>query len=352
MCEGEEFGLKNVNEKKKMASERQSNIELCRLASILLVMLVHTTVNTFGWNMSLGTYLLEGFTVIGVNVFVLITGYFSTIPKKTSLVNLAFICLFWMVIKVICRYEYGEPCNIKDLFFLTTSNWFIPSYIGLLFFSPILNSFCKCVNSKMQWGVVITLLIIEIWFDLLPPRPDMSLGTQRGYSVYSFVVLYLLARAIRLYGLPAWFKKISPFIYVACSVVLGVVGYSLLAKGYANINGMVFAYSNPLIILSSVSFLMMFERIHFQSNFINHVSKSTLAVLLGHTAIFFLYQKQFKYIYDNFSGLQVVIYWILSITIVFCACIAIDQIRLLIYRPIDKLIKTKIKNNNIFEENK
>lgn len=333
-----------------MASERQSNIELCRLVSIILVMLVHTTGTTLGWNMSLAAYLLEGFTIIGVNVFVLITGYFSTSPKKTSLVNLAFICLFWMVIKVTCRFNFGEPLSYKHLFFLTSSNWFIPSYIGLLFFSPILNAFCKYVTSRSLLGGVIALLIVEVWFDLLPPNPDVSLGTQRGYSVYSFVVLYLLARAIRLYGLPAWFKKISPLIYVACSVVLGVVGYSLSVKGYANMNKILFAYNNPIIIASSISFLMMFERIHFQSNFINYVSKSTLAVLLGHSAIFFLYQKQFKYIYDNFSGLQVVGYWILSITIVFCACIAIDQIRLLLYRPIDKLTKTKIKNNNIFEE--
>jgi len=130
------------------------------------------------------------------------------------------------------------------------------------------------------------------------------------------------------------------------------VGYLLSVKGYANINRIIFAYNNPIIIASSVSFLMMFKQIHIQSNFINHVSKSTLAVLLGHTAIFFLYQNQFKYIYDNFSGLQVAAYWSISIAIAFCACIAIDQIRLLIYRPIDKLIKTKIKNNNIFEENK
>lgn len=336
-----------------MICERQSNIELCRLASILLVMLVHTTgTTTLGQNMSLGAYLLEGFTIIGVNVFVLITGYFSTTPKKTSLVNLAFICLFWMVIKVICRYEYGEPVTYKNFFFLTTSNWFIPSYIGLLFFSPILNSFCKCVNSKMLWGVVITLLIIEIWFDLLPPNPGVSLGTQRGYSVYSFVVLYLLSRAIRLHGLPNWFKKVCPFIYVTCSFVLGVVGYFFSLKGYVNLNRLLFAYNNPIIIASSVSFLMMFEQIHFYSLFINHIAKSTLAVLLGHSAIIFTYQKQFKFIYNNFSGIQVVAYWVLSISIVFCTSIAIDQIRLLFYKPIDKLMKTKIKNNNVFEENK
>lgn len=332
-----------------MKKDRQSNIELCRLASILLVMLVHTTQVTLGDNMSWGAYLLEGFTIIGVNVFVLITGYFSTIPKKTSLMNLAFICLFWMGIKVACHMEFGESITYKHLFFITSSNWFIPSYIGLFFLTPILNNFCKSVSFKMLRNVAIALLIIEVWFDLLPPKPAVSLGSQRGYSVYSFVVLYLLARAVRLYGLPEWFKKISPIIYIGCSLFLGIIGYIFSINGQTNLTKMLFAYSNPVIIMSSIAFLTMFEKMHFKSKFTNHIAKSTLAVLLGHSAVFSLYQKQFKYIYDNFFGIQVVVYWALSISIVFCASIAIDQIRLIIFQPIDKLIKVKIKNNYIFE---
>lgn len=132
---------------------RQSNIELCRLASILLVMLVHTTFATFGWDVqSLGIQLLAAFSIIGVNVFVLITGYFSATLKKTSLINLAFICFFWMIVKVLCRYGFGEPVGLTKLFFFTSSNWFIPCYIGLLFLTPILNTFCNTVNKKTLRG--------------------------------------------------------------------------------------------------------------------------------------------------------------------------------------------------------
>ena len=87
--------------------KRQSNIELCRLVSILLVMLLHTTNESLGDNMSFGALLLEGITIIGVNVFILITGYFSATPKKTSLFNLAFICFFWMILTVVCRIICG-----------------------------------------------------------------------------------------------------------------------------------------------------------------------------------------------------------------------------------------------------
>ena len=81
--------------------ERWSNIELCRLASIFLVMLVHTVGKSLGNDVVFGVHLLKGFSIIGVNVFILITGYFSATPKKTSLVNLAFICFFWMFFRLV-----------------------------------------------------------------------------------------------------------------------------------------------------------------------------------------------------------------------------------------------------------
>lgn len=336
-----------------MVTQRQSNIEFCRIVSILLVMLVHTTKMSLGVEMSLGAFMLEGFTIIGVNVFILITGYFAATPKKKSLANLAFICLFWVIIKVLCCLWFDQPVTYRNLFFITSSNWFITSYIGLLFFAPILNLFCNTVDKKTIWRMVISLLFIEIWFDLLPPTPVVSLGTQRGYSVFAFIVLYLMARALRLYGLPEYFKKISPFVYLGCSLMLGFMAYVLKQHGFVRLNDLLFAYNNPIVILSSVAFLLMFEKMNIQSKVINYIAKSTLACLFGHVAIMFLYKKQFLFLYNNMTGIQMVGYWALSVLIVFCASIAIDQIRLLLYKPIEKLMKRKIKNNEIIPiENK
>jgi len=202
-------------------------------------------------------------------------------------------------------------------------------------------------------GGAMALLFIEIWFDWIPPYPQISLGTNGGHSVLSFLILYLLARAIRLYGLPKWFMRVSPFIYIGCSLLIALMGTVFLWQGYENKVGWVFHDNNPIVILSSVAFMMTFEQMKIgQSKFINHIAKSTLAVLLGHSAIFFIYTKQFKYLYDTFSGIQVIGYWALAITIVFCASIAIDQIRILLYKPIERLLIQTIKNNEILPINK
>lgn len=332
-----------------MAKVRQSNLELCRLASILLVMLVHTTYTTLGTDVSFGVMLLEGFSIIGVNVFILLTGYFSATPKKSNLINLAFICLFWMIVRAVCRYMLGEPLDYKYVFFITSSNWFIASYVGLLFFAPILNVFSNTVSKKTLFMCVLLLILLEIWFDWIPPTPKVRWGVQCGYSVLSFAILYLLARAIRLYGLPNWFKKYSPLIYIGCSIAFAIMMYCLVKSGYGTPGAVewVMAYINPIVIVSSVAFLTMFEQFTFHSRFINYIAKSTLACLFGHIAILPLYKKQFLYIYENYTGIQVAGYWLLSVVLVLCASIAIDQIRLLLYKPIERLVITRIKNNEI-----
>lgn len=97
---------------------RQSNMELCRLVSIVLVMLVHSTFQSVGWDCSsFGILLLAAFSIIGVDVFVLITGFFSTVPKRISLANLLFICFFWMVFRLAVRFAFDQAFRWEDCFF-------------------------------------------------------------------------------------------------------------------------------------------------------------------------------------------------------------------------------------------
>ena len=187
------------------------------------------------------------------------------------------------------------------------------------------------------------LTSIQIWFDWLPPYPSIGLGSREGYSLISFINLYLLARVIKLYGLPEWFKKSSPLIYLSSSILL-VVG-SQYTRGDIFGRTWWFAYNNPIVILSSVSFLMCFERLKFQSRFVNHLAKSTLALLLGHTINSFLYSKPFIFIYDNYSGVKMMALWFAAILVAFCIIVSIDQIRLFLYWYIQRYVTQNIKQN-------
>ena len=332
-----------------MAAARQSNIELCRIASILLVMLVHTTFQSVGWDCSsFGILLLAAFSIVGVNVFVLITGYFSAEPKKISLANLLFICLFWMVIRVAVDYSFGQTVTWRNLFLVTRSNWFIPSYLCLLFYAPVLNSFCASASKRVLLGVTLSLFFFEIWFDLLPPHPAVPLGSQRGYSVLSFMALYLLARYIRLYGVPQWFRKHSFWIYLTCSIISSAFALFCIRIGFPATK-LVYAVSNPLIVVSSVSFLLMFEGMTIKENrAINHLAKSVLPILLAHSAIFFLFTKQFRFIYNHYTVGKMIMYWSIAVSIVFVASVIVDQLRLSLWKPFENLLRKQIKNNELY----
>lgn len=329
--------------------KRQSNIELCRIASILLVLLVHTTRRALGNDVSFGVLLLSGFSIIGVNTFVLITGYFSARPKKLSLLNLLFICFFWVIIRIIYNIVAGEPVGLSYLFFVSKSTWFIPCYIGLLFFAPFLNEFCERANKKALWGGVLCILTILCWFDWFDPAHEADLGSLSGYSLISFISIYLLGRAIRLHGLPEWFRVGSPIIYIVCSVVLAISSYIMLRIGHPGRVGWCFAYNNPIVIVSAVAFFTMFEKHNIKySGFINHLSKSTLSVLLGHFAIMSLYVSQFRYLYNHYHGITQVALWALAVIATFVVCVIIDQLRLFLYTRINGKLSSRIKNNELF----
>ena len=114
-----------------MKDIRWSNMELCRIFAIICVMLLHSTFSSLGYDVSFGVYLLAGFSIIGVNTFVMLTGYFSATPKKSSLISIAFMCLFWTIIKVIFHYSFNEELNYKDFFFIINQ---IGSYHHIFFY--------------------------------------------------------------------------------------------------------------------------------------------------------------------------------------------------------------------------
>lgn len=324
--------------------ERKSNIELCRIVSIVMVMLLHSDFQIFGWpqtlsDTSLGMIALESFCIIGVNVFVLITGYFSTKPKLSSLLNLFYICLFYGIFKICVDVCTGHPITIKQCFLFTRSNWFIPTYLGLVLFAPALNALCEKLNQKQLAYSILALVGYETYMGFFPAMPQLSVGFEHGCSVLSFMVLYLIGRYLYMYGLPQKFYRLCLPTYVACSLLVAVVEYLALSHNLGSKAIRIFDYSNPIIILSAVSFFLYFTKIDIgYSKIINYISKSVLAVLLVHasgTAMRYI-NPQYIYIYENFSGIMLVFLWIISIIVTFTFSVLLDQIRIWSYKYVSK----------------
>lgn len=321
-------------------NNRSSNIELCRIISIMLVVLVHANFAWQGWPTSLdNTYtpslFVEAFSIIGVNVFVMISGYFSIKPKLKSLINLFYICAFYAFFRLLGGI-YTETLDLYNFLFITRSNWFIVSYLGLIIFAPIINKYIDKVDKRRLVSLIIILLVFEFYYGWFPKLCQVEPGFGAGYSVLSFIVIYIIGRYIRLYGVNRYISKYGLMLYILCSAVIGIMAYlQLWLKPGTELWSTNYAYCNPIVILSSVSFFCFFKDLKFKDNkTVNYLASSTLAILLLHanktTSIWM--KAIFCGAFANYRGITLYAIWIVGLLAIFVFSVAVDQIRILTYR--------------------
>ena len=152
---------------------RKSNIELLRIFSMILIVLVHTNYFVFGGVVgeeivqnafrAFGRIVFEQLCIVGVNVFVLISGYFGIRPTKKKFFNLMFQILFWAGLSAIVGQLSGVDVSLKAIaktFWLGGYYWFVPEYVALFAFSPVLNKFIEHSTKKELFLIVSSFFAI------------------------------------------------------------------------------------------------------------------------------------------------------------------------------------------------
>ena len=191
---------------------RQSNIELLRIISMFLVVMTHVNLSSIGYPtagelsstpFSAGLRIFFAQTsVICVNLFVLISGWFGIRVKRKSLISFLFQWLFFAILLLAC-YPLLQGNNIRSFLKLTYNVismdqlWFVPSYIVLYLVAPVLNAFVERSTKPQFKMVLIAFFSFEFIFGwLLNGANGIFMW---GASPLSFAGLYLLARYIRIY---------------------------------------------------------------------------------------------------------------------------------------------------------
>lgn len=335
-------------------TKRASNFELLRIVAFVFVMIVHATflsvgvpsfekVHQYPYS-SLAIFFTQGASTICVNLFVVLSGWFGIYPKKKSVLCLLFTVFFYSVgIYLVLLSLFPEQyCNIKYLSDVLLIHhpayWFIKSYLGLMLLAPLLNKGIENL-SKYQLGIFLCCFYLyqTIYGWLTLDGADFS----GGYSVVSFVGLYVLARYIRFY-IP--YQKIRTLYLLGC--YLGIVIFQalvawLLIYNNVSIVGRLFTYTNPLIIIETFAFFLIFTKRTFYNKYINWVAASALSVYLLH-ANELLLRTYYGSIIHSFSikygVVEFLLYTALFIISVFFVSILVDQIRQLIWHFIVKKI--------------
>lgn len=343
---------------------RDSNIELLRIVAMLLVLMVHASFFSLGsptpsdvQGSPLSSFmrcLSESLSIICVNLFVIISGWFGIKVKIVRLSEFVFQVYFFGILMFLISIILGtDVISIKGCgkVLLSKDLWFVKAYLVLYIFAPVLNTFIEKASKKEFSEFLITYFIIQTLHGFISGSAWFS----GGYSPLSFMGLYLLARYIRLY--PSKYTKMNKYKDLAFYLMLAISNSLLtlisITSGHGTWN--LYAYSSPLVILESLYFFLFFTKIKFHSKIVNWVAISSFAIYLFHCDVHFLvpvYSKiinNWYQIYPTMSFISLVALWIICI---FTVSILFDKVRIMIWNQIIKsfnIVKSKAseKDNSL-----
>lgn len=338
--------------------ERQSNIELLRIVATLMILLLHFSgwfptffgVDSF-WTgnaaMDVTRAMLNSLTCIGVVTFVLISGYFSIKPKMRSLLNL-FTCLafFYLGTYLLNCWVTGDVVFqhhrvLRSLLAFSHENWFIQCYLFLMLLSPILNVFVEKVSEKALLVYILVFVACAFYFGCV--HDSTYFYFNKGYSVTTFIMVYLIGRYVRLYGekkleqVASW--KITS-VWLGCTALMCV--WKLFMPEYETY----VSYCSPIQLLSAVSLFLLFGRITFHSKVVNWMGASCLAAYILHTnapIMGWMIDADARLLCTDNAGLYLL--GAIGICVgVFVVAILLDKIRIWIFKPvIEKIDSVRYK---------
>ncbi|MCO4635032.1 hypothetical protein Si037_01640 [Streptococcus infantarius subsp. infantarius] len=350
-----------------LTRKRNSNIELLRIISMLLIVSHHFSVHgdfdsldsiTMFNKVWLQFIQLGG--KIGVNIFVIISGYFliqSSKNKLSKVLKLWVQLLFYSFIIYLIFVIVGDATiSIKELIknifpVIFTKWWFASTYFILYLLTPYLNKLLTSF-SKNEYQNFLMLLTF-LWCII----PTFTTNLFQSNPLIWFVYLYALAGYIRLYGL---FDNIKAKTCILIAIVIYILTF--LSAVIFDILGLKVNFflehatyffemqKLPILIISILLFLG-FLKIDIGSNrVINIVASATFGVYLIHDNNYvrvFLWENLFK----NASFARsdyLILYSILVIILVYIVCTLIELMRIYLiekrYMPWLTRISEKLEN--------
>lgn len=343
-----------------MKKERQSNIEVLRILSMLMIIghhfALHGRFNYSQYNAQLVDVekvlvIFQAFGKVGVDIFVLIGAYFLVGRKYKSsrIVNLLLVSTFYstaiyilfVTFNLDIRSDFSNE-NIWLPFPGISSYWFVWSYIVMLIFMPVLNIALKNMTKKQLQWLLIALSIIWVFIPQLngyfPGKMDFGMD-QLGYSDgIFFIYLYLVAAYLKLYPSKftksLWLNGITLLIAIALiylSIVTPINKAALHPNLYSLKSAMLQEYS-VLTVVVAIAIFNIFANINLgRIKFINWIAASTFAVYLIHDNTLvrsvlwgYVDNSKIKNAHDMF------LYGMKEIILIFIICIVIDIIRKLL----------------------
>lgn len=336
----------STTEQMPLKKHRDSNLELFRILTMLLIVAHHYVFNS-GLTApgsplfenptsadSLFLLLFGAWGKIGINCFVMITGYFMCQSEitATKFVKLLFEVMFYQIviggIFLITGYQNFTWFAFFELFIPIKRITVDFKYCFLVFylFIPFLNILIKNLTEKKHIYLLLLCFLTYILFGTIKGGPFVVIMNYVSW----FSVLYIIASYIRLYP-KRWFSNnkicVTGLMITVLLSTLSVVFCSFIGEKIDKFVPLYFVTdSNALLaVLVGIFAFLFFKNIKLKYNkVINIAAASTFGVLLIHANSNIMRQWLWKDMLDCEGHYGSTLYAIVCTIGVFGVCTIID----------------------------
>lgn len=289
--------------------QRRSSIELLRILAACMVVISHLSALLLNpktgilppKNNTLITILLSC-SVCAVDVFIVISGFFLWNSKKRTIGKAINLLVLMAVINMSSYFVQLLAGSLsfsltKLLHYCFAPSYFVTLYIVLYLISPYINIILNKLTPK-GWSkffififVIFSIYgiaadVVSEFTPVLGISPFSRTGSQNGYNIVTFVLLYCMGAFLNARRL--WIEKISSklitIVMILC--ILAIWGWSTIGPSLPNYANSARSYHNPFVILMAMSLLVLFNRMSFSSRIINCFAKAAFTVYLIHPHFF------------------------------------------------------------------
>ena len=342
-----------------ISKNRDSNMELLRIISMILVLVTHACYASLGpptysdistsFCSSLMRAFSESFSDVCVNVFVLISGWFGIRSRLSRFIGFLFQIYFINIVLYGIMRIIGllDPVDLNGWINLFIGGygiyWFVKAYIILYIFAPVLNAFVDYCGRRQLEYFLISFYIFQTIHGFFMNTG----GFFNGYSAWSFMGLYLLARYMRLYPnkLTQLNKSVDFLLYGSISILTAICSLSMTYWWGKN-GTFLIQNSSPFIIVSTIYFFLFFTKISLRSSFIYWVSSSSFAAYLVHCSPFVFhpyYVDIIKSWYITVPGTIFLLNIVGMISGFFVFSILLDKVRIAVWSLLCGVCREKFK---------
>lgn len=331
---------------------RKSNIELLRIISIFLIIIFHCVFKSgfeFEPGFSINKLLVKIFYMfgeLGVNLFILIFGYFMVNSrfkcKKLIRLLLEVQFYYWTTVFIACKLDGFKLTGWKNIFLsffpvIMNYYWFITAYIIVYIMSTYFNILIRAMDKRTYQKLLLTILGL---YCVLPTIFGFFLGTTETILYYNrmiwMVVVYFLGAYIQKYGFLLIRTKKEAATMTILSFIILIISILIINQfsdffAMLGINEPAFFWppnTIPMILLS-IGIFGLFLHLEISCHiFINIVASTTLGIYLMHDGILasWIWRKIFRCA-EHQNSPFLILYIIKAAAVIFIVGVIIDLLR-------------------------